>query len=146
MCNRKRKKAGDQHAGLREAAGNAVEMQRCSDTVRHTHTLAYGQQMALILPGESHMCSMTPVIVSHDAAVPYGGKKKAWCWASYLEQERAIAAPSKLFKEVRQHTLVVDVTIMKENDLLIPLLYTHKYVNKLTPSWKKINVLLIRKM
>uniref|UniRef100_A0A9J8A7Y4 L3MBTL histone methyl-lysine binding protein 3 n=1 Tax=Cyprinus carpio carpio TaxID=630221 RepID=A0A9J8A7Y4_CYPCA len=26
-------------------------------------------------------------------------KKKAWCWASYLEQERAIAAPSKLFKE-----------------------------------------------
>uniref|UniRef100_A0A8C2ITA4 L3MBTL histone methyl-lysine binding protein 3 n=1 Tax=Cyprinus carpio TaxID=7962 RepID=A0A8C2ITA4_CYPCA len=32
-------------------------------------------------------------------AVPYGGKKKAWCWASYLEQERAIAAPSKLFKE-----------------------------------------------
>uniref|UniRef100_A0A8C1SPG8 L3MBTL histone methyl-lysine binding protein 3 n=1 Tax=Cyprinus carpio TaxID=7962 RepID=A0A8C1SPG8_CYPCA len=32
-------------------------------------------------------------------SVPYGGKKKAWCWASYLEQERAIAAPSKLFKE-----------------------------------------------
>uniref|UniRef100_A0A8C1NLJ2 L3MBTL histone methyl-lysine binding protein 3 n=1 Tax=Cyprinus carpio TaxID=7962 RepID=A0A8C1NLJ2_CYPCA len=42
---------------------------------------------------------MTPVTVSHDAAVPYGGKKKAWCWASYLEQERAVAAPSKLFKE-----------------------------------------------
>ena len=34
-------------------------------------------------------------------AVPYGGKKKSWCWASYLEQEKAIAAPSKLFKEVR---------------------------------------------
>uniref|UniRef100_A0A4W4ELH6 SAM domain-containing protein n=1 Tax=Electrophorus electricus TaxID=8005 RepID=A0A4W4ELH6_ELEEL len=32
-------------------------------------------------------------------AVPYGGKKKSWCWASYLEQNRAIAAPSKLFKE-----------------------------------------------
>ncbi|XP_056620980.1 lethal(3)malignant brain tumor-like protein 3 isoform X3 [Triplophysa dalaica] len=31
--------------------------------------------------------------------VPYGGKKKVWCWASYLEQERAIAAPTKLFKE-----------------------------------------------
>ncbi|XP_065125045.1 lethal(3)malignant brain tumor-like protein 3 isoform X1 [Paramisgurnus dabryanus] len=31
--------------------------------------------------------------------VPYGGKKKVWCWASYLEQERAIAAPSKLFRE-----------------------------------------------
>ncbi|XP_037393740.1 lethal(3)malignant brain tumor-like protein 3 isoform X3 [Pygocentrus nattereri] len=31
--------------------------------------------------------------------VPYGGKKKSWCWASYLEQEKAIAAPSKLFKE-----------------------------------------------
>uniref|UniRef100_A0A8C2ITB5 L3MBTL histone methyl-lysine binding protein 3 n=1 Tax=Cyprinus carpio TaxID=7962 RepID=A0A8C2ITB5_CYPCA len=41
--------------------------------------------------------------------VPYGGKKKAWCWASYLEQERAIAAPSKLFKEVRQHTLMFSV-------------------------------------
>uniref|UniRef100_A0A8C1SNM0 L3MBTL histone methyl-lysine binding protein 3 n=1 Tax=Cyprinus carpio TaxID=7962 RepID=A0A8C1SNM0_CYPCA len=34
-----------------------------------------------------------------ERSVPYGGKKKAWCWASYLEQERAIAAPSKLFKE-----------------------------------------------
>ncbi|XP_069052054.1 lethal(3)malignant brain tumor-like protein 3 isoform X2 [Lepisosteus oculatus] len=32
-------------------------------------------------------------------AVPYGGKKKSWSWASYLEQEKAIAAPSKLFKE-----------------------------------------------
>ncbi|XP_035385119.1 lethal(3)malignant brain tumor-like protein 3 isoform X1 [Electrophorus electricus] len=32
-------------------------------------------------------------------SVPYGGKKKSWCWASYLEQNRAIAAPSKLFKE-----------------------------------------------
>uniref|UniRef100_A0A8B9LN38 L3MBTL histone methyl-lysine binding protein 3 n=1 Tax=Astyanax mexicanus TaxID=7994 RepID=A0A8B9LN38_ASTMX len=32
-------------------------------------------------------------------AVPYGGKKKSWCWASYLEQEKAIAAPNKLFKE-----------------------------------------------
>uniref|UniRef100_A0A674AAB4 L3MBTL histone methyl-lysine binding protein 3 n=1 Tax=Salmo trutta TaxID=8032 RepID=A0A674AAB4_SALTR len=31
--------------------------------------------------------------------VPYGGKKKSWCWASYLEQEKAIAAPTKLFKE-----------------------------------------------
>uniref|UniRef100_A0A8C2BXF9 L3MBTL histone methyl-lysine binding protein 3 n=1 Tax=Cyprinus carpio TaxID=7962 RepID=A0A8C2BXF9_CYPCA len=34
-----------------------------------------------------------------ERSVPYGGKKKAWCWASYLEQERAVAAPSKLFKE-----------------------------------------------
>ncbi|XP_051780177.1 lethal(3)malignant brain tumor-like protein 3 [Erpetoichthys calabaricus] len=31
--------------------------------------------------------------------VPYGGKRKSWCWASYLEQEKAIAVPSKLFKE-----------------------------------------------
>ncbi|XP_066555502.1 lethal(3)malignant brain tumor-like protein 3 isoform X2 [Amia ocellicauda] len=31
--------------------------------------------------------------------VPYGGKKKSWSWASYLEKEKAIAAPSKLFKE-----------------------------------------------
>lgn len=38
------------------------------------------------------------------AAVPYGGKKKSWCWASYLEQDKAIAAPTKLFKEVSYHT------------------------------------------
>uniref|UniRef100_A0A8C7UM61 L3MBTL histone methyl-lysine binding protein 3 n=1 Tax=Oncorhynchus mykiss TaxID=8022 RepID=A0A8C7UM61_ONCMY len=25
--------------------------------------------------------------------------KKSWCWASYLEQDKAIAAPTKLFKE-----------------------------------------------
>uniref|UniRef100_A0AAZ3STJ2 SAM domain-containing protein n=1 Tax=Oncorhynchus tshawytscha TaxID=74940 RepID=A0AAZ3STJ2_ONCTS len=36
--------------------------------------------------------------------VPYGGKKKSWCWASYLEQDKAIAAPTKLFKEVSYHT------------------------------------------
>uniref|UniRef100_A0A672MDK7 SAM domain-containing protein n=1 Tax=Sinocyclocheilus grahami TaxID=75366 RepID=A0A672MDK7_SINGR len=34
-----------------------------------------------------------------DAALLRYSKKKAWCWASYLEQERAVAAPSKLFKE-----------------------------------------------
>uniref|UniRef100_A0A8C4RQW7 L3MBTL histone methyl-lysine binding protein 3 n=1 Tax=Erpetoichthys calabaricus TaxID=27687 RepID=A0A8C4RQW7_ERPCA len=34
-----------------------------------------------------------------NTAVPYGGKRKSWCWASYLEQEKAIAVPSKLFKE-----------------------------------------------
>lgn len=26
--------------------------------------------------------------------------KKAWCWASYLEEEKAVAVPAKLFKEV----------------------------------------------
>ncbi|XP_060769581.1 lethal(3)malignant brain tumor-like protein 3 isoform X2 [Neoarius graeffei] len=31
--------------------------------------------------------------------VSYRGRKKSWCWASYLVQEKAIAAPSKLFKE-----------------------------------------------
>uniref|UniRef100_A0AAY5K3L9 SAM domain-containing protein n=1 Tax=Esox lucius TaxID=8010 RepID=A0AAY5K3L9_ESOLU len=31
--------------------------------------------------------------------IPYGGKKKSWCWASYLEKDKAIAAPTKLFKE-----------------------------------------------
>ncbi|XP_058249623.1 lethal(3)malignant brain tumor-like protein 3 isoform X2 [Hemibagrus wyckioides] len=31
--------------------------------------------------------------------VSYRGRKKSWCWAGYLEQEKAIAAPSKLFKE-----------------------------------------------
>uniref|UniRef100_A0A8C9VCU9 L3MBTL histone methyl-lysine binding protein 3 n=1 Tax=Scleropages formosus TaxID=113540 RepID=A0A8C9VCU9_SCLFO len=38
-------------------------------------------------------------LVSVLAAVPCGGKRKAWCWASYLEQEKAVAAPTKLFKE-----------------------------------------------
>lgn len=27
--------------------------------------------------------------------------KKTWCWASYLEEEKAVAVPTKLFKEVR---------------------------------------------
>lgn len=26
--------------------------------------------------------------------------KKAWSWSSYLEEEKAIAAPAKIFKEV----------------------------------------------
>ncbi|XP_048453000.1 lethal(3)malignant brain tumor-like protein 3 [Rhincodon typus] len=29
----------------------------------------------------------------------FGGKRKAWCWASYLEEEKAVVAPTKLFKE-----------------------------------------------
>uniref|UniRef100_A0A674IEV4 L3MBTL histone methyl-lysine binding protein 3 n=1 Tax=Terrapene triunguis TaxID=2587831 RepID=A0A674IEV4_9SAUR len=29
----------------------------------------------------------------------YSKGKKPWCWASYLEEEKAIAAPTKLFKE-----------------------------------------------
>uniref|UniRef100_A0A452GWD2 Uncharacterized protein n=1 Tax=Gopherus agassizii TaxID=38772 RepID=A0A452GWD2_9SAUR len=29
----------------------------------------------------------------------YSKGKKLWCWASYLEEEKAIAAPTKLFKE-----------------------------------------------
>ncbi len=78
-----------------------------------THTHTYEQQMAVTPVWHS----MTPVTVSHDAAVPYGGKKKAWCWASYLEQERAVAAPSKLFKEVRRHTLAFSDTVMKEHNL-----------------------------
>lgn len=27
-------------------------------------------------------------------------EKKAWSWSSYLEEEKAIAAPAKIFKEV----------------------------------------------
>uniref|UniRef100_A0A674B4E8 L3MBTL histone methyl-lysine binding protein 3 n=1 Tax=Salmo trutta TaxID=8032 RepID=A0A674B4E8_SALTR len=34
-----------------------------------------------------------------DAALLRHRKKKSWCWASYLEQDKAIAAPTKLFKE-----------------------------------------------
>ncbi|KAG3290222.1 L3MBTL3, histone methyl-lysine binding protein [Ictidomys tridecemlineatus] len=33
--------------------------------------------------------------------------KKAWCWASYLEEEKAVAVPAKLFKEVRPFFLYV---------------------------------------
>ncbi|XP_064412192.1 lethal(3)malignant brain tumor-like protein 3 [Latimeria chalumnae] len=33
----------------------------------------------------------------------FGGKKKAWCWASYLEEEKAVAAPNKLFKECQSY-------------------------------------------
>ncbi|XP_078069846.1 lethal(3)malignant brain tumor-like protein 3 isoform X2 [Mustelus asterias] len=29
----------------------------------------------------------------------FGGKRKAWSWASYLEEEKAVVAPTKLFKE-----------------------------------------------
>uniref|UniRef100_V9KBW8 L(3)mbt-like 3 n=1 Tax=Callorhinchus milii TaxID=7868 RepID=V9KBW8_CALMI len=29
----------------------------------------------------------------------FDGKRKVWCWASYLEEEKATAAPTKLFKE-----------------------------------------------
>ncbi|KAJ8275095.1 hypothetical protein COCON_G00097200 [Conger conger] len=43
--------------------------------------------------------SLCPQMDSVSAAVPYGGKKKSWCWASYLEQEKALSAPNKLFKE-----------------------------------------------
>lgn len=32
-------------------------------------------------------------------AVPSKGRQ-AWCWASYLEEEKAVAVPTKLFKEV----------------------------------------------
>ncbi|GCB80350.1 hypothetical protein scyTo_0018085, partial [Scyliorhinus torazame] len=30
----------------------------------------------------------------------FGGKRKAWSWASYLEEEKAVVAPTKLFREV----------------------------------------------
>ncbi|XP_059837528.1 lethal(3)malignant brain tumor-like protein 3 isoform X2 [Hypanus sabinus] len=29
----------------------------------------------------------------------FGGKRKTWCWASYLDEEKAVAAPTKLFRE-----------------------------------------------
>ncbi|XP_072355313.1 lethal(3)malignant brain tumor-like protein 3 [Scyliorhinus torazame] len=29
----------------------------------------------------------------------FGGKRKAWSWASYLEEEKAVVAPTKLFRE-----------------------------------------------
>uniref|UniRef100_A0A4W3IWC0 L3MBTL histone methyl-lysine binding protein 3 n=1 Tax=Callorhinchus milii TaxID=7868 RepID=A0A4W3IWC0_CALMI len=32
-------------------------------------------------------------------SLTFDGKRKVWCWASYLEEEKATAAPTKLFKE-----------------------------------------------
>ncbi|KTG03222.1 hypothetical protein cypCar_00025740 [Cyprinus carpio] len=51
--------------------------------------------------GKKAHATTTWSVPTAQEAVPYGGKKKAWCWASYLEQERAVAAPSKLFKECK---------------------------------------------
>lgn len=41
-----------------------------------------------------------PISLTCFSGVPPKGKK-AWCWASYLEEEKAVAVPAKLFKEVR---------------------------------------------
>lgn len=43
----------------------------------------------------SNVWSDTIAIVT---AVPV--KKKAWSWPAYLEEEKAVSAPLKLFKEV----------------------------------------------
>lgn len=40
-------------------------------------------------------CSDTIAVVT---AAP--AKKKAWSWPAYLEEEKAVSAPLKLFKEV----------------------------------------------
>uniref|UniRef100_A0A8C0LEW7 L3MBTL histone methyl-lysine binding protein 3 n=1 Tax=Canis lupus dingo TaxID=286419 RepID=A0A8C0LEW7_CANLU len=39
-----------------------------------------------------------PISLTCFSGVPPKGKK-AWCWASYLEEEKAVAVPAKLFKE-----------------------------------------------
>lgn len=40
------------------------------------------------------------LFTQHLVAAP-PNKKRAWSWPSYLEEERAVAAPVKLFKEVK---------------------------------------------
>ncbi len=38
-------------------------------------------------------------------------KKKTWSWSAYLEEERAITAPLKLFKEVRDTAYIACVSV-----------------------------------
>uniref|UniRef100_A0A8C2BXG3 L3MBTL histone methyl-lysine binding protein 3 n=1 Tax=Cyprinus carpio TaxID=7962 RepID=A0A8C2BXG3_CYPCA len=73
---------------------------------KHNHTLMFRFRTAPSLCLVCVRCNRKGSVVDFlsnglhcSEPVPYGGKKKAWCWASYLEQERAVAAPSKLFKE-----------------------------------------------
>lgn len=42
-------------------------------------------------------CSFFPLLISVTGPT---NKKRAWSWPVYLEEEKAIAAPVKLFKEV----------------------------------------------
>jgi len=39
-------------------------------------------------------------------------KKKTWSWSAYLEEERAIAAPLKLFKEVRNTAYITCISVL----------------------------------
>lgn len=39
-------------------------------------------------------------------------KKKTWSWSAYLEEERAITAPLKLFKEVRDAAYCVKLVCL----------------------------------
>ncbi|KAK3522759.1 hypothetical protein QTP86_034200 [Hemibagrus guttatus] len=53
--------------------------------------------------------------------VSYRGRKMSWCWASYLEQEKAVAAPSKLFKEIFSNSGV------KSKDIFNEILFLYLY-------------------
>uniref|UniRef100_A0AAZ3QXW4 SAM domain-containing protein n=1 Tax=Oncorhynchus tshawytscha TaxID=74940 RepID=A0AAZ3QXW4_ONCTS len=47
-------------------------------------------------------CFFTNVVIRNSypcSPLTFTDIKKSWCWASYLEQDKAIAAPTKLFKE-----------------------------------------------
>uniref|UniRef100_I3MEL3 L3MBTL histone methyl-lysine binding protein 3 n=1 Tax=Ictidomys tridecemlineatus TaxID=43179 RepID=I3MEL3_ICTTR len=47
--------------------------------------------------------------------------KKAWCWASYLEEEKAVAVPAKLFKEAIPLSFTY---IVKGKYCILQVLYT----------------------
>ncbi|RMC13003.1 hypothetical protein DUI87_10532 [Hirundo rustica rustica] len=47
---------------------------------------------------QSKLVYETKISTIDSSAVPSKGRQ-AWCWASYLEEEKAIAVPTKLFKE-----------------------------------------------
>ncbi|KAI4873894.1 hypothetical protein NFI96_029742 [Prochilodus magdalenae] len=86
--SRKRSHPGDEELdGVIEAAEEDGEDNEEKESRRPVHGAPRGRRKRR---GDAALLRQT---------VPCGGRKKSWCWASYLEQERAIAAPSKLFKE-----------------------------------------------
>lgn len=59
------------------------------------HIISNKQQLCCFLAYNSHI-----IVAIFFSVTVTNNKKRAWSWPAYLEEERAIAAPIKLFKEV----------------------------------------------
>uniref|UniRef100_A0A8B9RM97 L3MBTL histone methyl-lysine binding protein 3 n=1 Tax=Astyanax mexicanus TaxID=7994 RepID=A0A8B9RM97_ASTMX len=81
---------------LHEVAGSGEAMELCLNRISK---LYFCILFAFSVEYQNNLNKSRFFYCFFPTAVPYGGKKKSWCWASYLEQEKAIAAPNKLFKE-----------------------------------------------